>query len=62
MNISYSSNQITTISSEKKGIKLIYSEKATKFYEISTVSSSEKGLTKSGGFEKIFGLLRIYEL
>ena len=41
-------------------VKFIYSEKATKFCKISTVSYI--GQIYSGDFAKICGLLRIYEL
>ena len=46
-------------------IKFIYSEKATKFCEISTVLRFDRyyiGQIYSGDFAKICGLLRIYEL
>ena len=39
-------------------VKFIYSEKATKFFEISTLDLT----VRSGDFAKFGGLLRIYEL
>ena len=45
-------------------IKLIYSEKATKFDEIFTLlltGTTYIGLKKGGDFEKFCGLLRIYD-
>ena len=43
-------------------IKFIYSEKATKFCEISTLLLSDVVLVKGGDFAKLCGLLRIHEL
>jgi hypothetical protein len=47
-------------------LKFIYSEKAINFCEISTadlnVTTKDKSTVENGDFEKLFGLLRIYEL
>ena len=42
--------------------KFIYSEKAKKFYEISTVDLTVTGQIYVGDFAKFCGLLSIYEL
>ena len=50
---------------KNNGVKFIYSEKATKFCEISTVDltvTAYVGQIYGGDFAKTCGLLRIYEL
>ena len=45
-----------------EAVKFIYSDKATKFCEISTVDLTNIGQIYGGDFTKYCDLLRIYEL